>query len=213
MTVQEDTLHFLTADSESDTGGVDLLRVVSKGSIPQEANVFLQGIPAVGVVDSGAGIAIVSSEVFKEVAASARLWKRDFRPSDKTPRAYDQKPFRLGMMELDITFADKTMRAQIYIKMDAHEPLLLSEGVCRQLGIITYHQDVVPLKESSGRKPPEQQKQRKPITEAKREEIDAVVATVQVNLVHVVALLSHQSKMVEVTSNSRKGDSHYYFTQ
>ena len=31
------------------------------------------------------------------------------------------------------------MKTSVYIKMDAQEPLLLSEGVCRQLGIITYH--------------------------------------------------------------------------
>ena len=31
----------------------------------------------------------------------------------------------------------------MYIKVDAQEPLLLSEGVCRQLGIIAYHPDVL----------------------------------------------------------------------
>ena len=42
-------------------------------------------------------------------------------------------------MDLDVTFNGKTMRTPIYIKMDAHDQLLLSEGVCRQLGIIQYH--------------------------------------------------------------------------
>ena len=36
------------------------------------------------------------------------------------------------------------MKTAVYIKMDAKEPLLLSEGVCRQLGIIQYHPSVVP---------------------------------------------------------------------
>lgn len=31
------------------------------------------------------------------------------------------------------------MKTPVYLKNDAHDQLLLSEGVCRQLGIITYH--------------------------------------------------------------------------
>ena len=34
------------------------------------------------------------------------------------------------------------MRTLVYIKMDVHDPLLLSEGVCRQLGLISYHSEV-----------------------------------------------------------------------
>ena len=34
------------------------------------------------------------------------------------------------------------MRTPVYVKFDAAEPLLLPEGVCWQLGIITYHPDV-----------------------------------------------------------------------
>ena len=34
------------------------------------------------------------------------------------------------------------MTTDIYAKMDASEPLLLSEGVCHQLGIVTYHPEV-----------------------------------------------------------------------
>ena len=45
-------------------------------------------------------------------------------------------------MDLDITFDGKTMRTAVYIKMDSRDPLLLSEGVCHQLGIISYHQDI-----------------------------------------------------------------------
>ena len=47
-----------------------------------------------------------------------------------------------GRIPLDITFGDKTMKTMIYVKMDASEQLLLGEGVCRQLGIVTYHGDV-----------------------------------------------------------------------
>ena len=34
------------------------------------------------------------------------------------------------------------MMTPVYIKMNAKDPLLLSEGVCHQLGIISYHPDV-----------------------------------------------------------------------
>ena len=36
------------------------------------------------------------------------------------------------------------MVTPIYIKMDAPDQLLLSEGVCRQLGIVGYHESVGP---------------------------------------------------------------------
>ena len=44
-----------------------------------------------------------------------------------------------GRIDLDITFEGLTMRTPVYIKLDASEPLLLSEGVCRQLRILSYH--------------------------------------------------------------------------
>ena len=44
-----------------------------------------------------------------------------------------------GPMEMEISFAGKVMKTTVYIKMDAPDRLLLSEGVCRQLGIVNYH--------------------------------------------------------------------------
>lgn len=35
------------------------------------------------------------------------------------------------------------MKTLVYVKMDAAEQLLLGEGVCRQLGIVSYHPDVL----------------------------------------------------------------------
>ena len=35
------------------------------------------------------------------------------------------------------------MKIPIYLKIDAAQPLLLSEGVCRQLGIVSYHPRVL----------------------------------------------------------------------
>ena len=110
---------------------------------------------------------------------------------DRIPRTYDHRPFTLdGRMDLDVTFNGTTMRTQVYIKMDAREPLLLSEGVCRQLGIISYHPDLlthaernkVPALRSLGEKNPEVKAQdgtgQDPIERA-REEISHKQATIQ----------------------------------
>ena len=41
------------------------------------------------------------------------------------PGTYDQKTFHLdGCMDMDLSFADKTMRTTVYIKMDAHDQLI-----------------------------------------------------------------------------------------
>ena len=91
-----------------------------------------------GVVDTSADITIINDPMFKRVAASASLHRRDFKAPDKTPHGYGQKPFRLdGHLNLDIMFGDRTMSTPIYVKMDVKEDLLVSEGVCRRLGIVT----------------------------------------------------------------------------
>ena len=140
-----DPLDLLLSDSEDET--IRLIRLTDKGSVPQGAKVLLQRVPAVGIIDSGADITIVGSKLFRKVATVAWLKKRDFYKPDKSPRTYDQNPFSLdGRMNLDITFDGKTMTTAVYVKMDAYDELLLSEGVCRQLGILSYHEEVQPLK-------------------------------------------------------------------
>ena len=39
-------------------------------------------------------------------------------------------------------FENKSMRTPIYVKMDAYDRLFQSEGVCRQLKILSYHAKV-----------------------------------------------------------------------
>ena len=91
---------------------------------------------------SGTDIIIINGDVFKKVAAIARL-KKNFKSANKIPYGYNNKPFQLdGRIDLDITFAEHTMCTTVYLKMDACEPVLLSEGVCHQLGIISYHPKV-----------------------------------------------------------------------
>ena len=145
-TSDDDPLRYLFSDSDS-SDEVRQVRVLDTGSKPHCAKVSVQGVPMDGVVDSGADITIMGGAMFKRVAVVAKLRKKDFKPPDKVPRNYDQQPFRLdGRIDLDVTFDGKTMNTPVYIKMDAREQLLLSEGVCRQLGIITYHPDVAPRK-------------------------------------------------------------------
>ena len=110
------------------------------GSQARCARVKIAGVPVYGIVDSGADITIIGGH---RAAANTKLRKRDFKKSDKTPWTYNQQPFALdGRIDLDITFEDRTMKTTIYVKMDAHDQLLLSEGVCRQLGIFSYHPQV-----------------------------------------------------------------------
>lgn len=135
----------LLYSSDDDDTNARLVRVKDGGSCPQRVRTEIRGVPAESVIDSAADITIIGGELFKRVAAVARLKKKDLKEADKTPHNYDQSLFKLdGHMDLEILFDDKAMVTPVYIKMDAHEPLLLSEGVCRQLGIIHYHPSVKP---------------------------------------------------------------------
>ena len=119
------------------------MRVNYRGSQPQYAPVLLQGVQARGVIDSGADITIVGGDLFRKVAAVARLKRSQLKRVDKVPHTYDRETFRLdGRVDLDVTFSNITMNTPVYVKMDTPEPLLLAEGVCRQLKIISYHPDV-----------------------------------------------------------------------
>ena len=69
-----------------------MVRVADKGSKPQCAKVEVQGVPAYGVLDSGADITIMGSTLFRKVAAVVRWKKRDLRKPNKTPRNHDQTP-------------------------------------------------------------------------------------------------------------------------
>ena len=145
-TQSTDPLRYLLPDSDEEgVIRVAEVRMKAKGSRPQLVRVEISGVPLDGVVDTGADITIVGAEAFKRIATVAKLHRRDFKQPDKTPRTHDQKTFHIdGRVDLDITFQECTMKTPVYVKMDAKEQLLLSEGVCRQLGIVTYHGAVSP---------------------------------------------------------------------
>ena len=172
----------LLYSSDSDSDGVLQIRLNDHGSKPRYANVLIKGVPAAGVIDTGADITIVNGALFAKIAAAAKLKKKDFQPANKVPRTYSQERFKLdGRMDLDITFGDKTMCTPVYVKMNAHDPLLLSEGVCNQLGIVSYHPDV---------------ESRPPTSAAGSEE--AVVPTVRVCLLQSVSVPAGQCALVPV---------------
>ena len=92
--------------------------------------VLLQGVLSIGLVDTGADITIIGGELFKRVAAKARLKKWDFKRADKTPKMYDQRSFTLdGRLDLDIEFHNKVLHNPVYVKMDLPNQLLLSESI------------------------------------------------------------------------------------
>lgn len=57
-------LEKLSSDSESGDR-VSTVRVPDRGSRPQYADVQVQGVPASGIVDTGADITIIGSDLFK----------------------------------------------------------------------------------------------------------------------------------------------------
>ncbi len=81
------------------------------------------------------------------------------------------------LVELDgrpFNLEGKTMCTPVYIKISAKEDLLLSEGVCQQLAMISYHPSIARQKGKTS--------QNKSVTSAS-EEGDATISTVRVCLI------------------------------
>ena len=82
-------VEYLYSDSEEEQD-VRMIQIADKGSHSQYAEVFIQGIPAEGLIDSGAEITIMGGELFKKVATVNKLKKKDFKKSDKIPKTYSR---------------------------------------------------------------------------------------------------------------------------
>lgn len=168
--------------SEPQDHSVRLVHVQDGGSVRHYARVSIEGVEAKGLVDTGTDITIIGGVLFKEVASAARLFREWFKRPDKTPFTYDNKPFKQdGVMELAISFEGKVVCTPVYIKMDAEDQLLLSEGLCRQLGVVTYH-SAVEVENTS----------------QKEQEEPAKVPIVRVMLVESLHLLPRQSALARV---------------
>jgi len=92
----------------------------------------------------------------------------------------------VGRMDLDVVFQDKAMRTPIFIKMDEYDQLLLSEGACQQLCILSYHEKV------------EQWRGGKFKPNHGDVNYSARVPMVKVHVVNTVRLLPHQSVVAKV---------------
>ena len=182
---KSDPLDYLLSSSESEEESlVKSVKLEDSGSVPKCVPLLVQGVPVIGLIDTGADLSIMGGEVFKVVAAVARLRKRDLKKADKTPRTYDGNTFRLqGRLDLALEFDEKTLTTPVYLKMDSTDGLLLSEDVCRQLGIVQYHQEVRPVDKVSRNRVPQ----------------------VSVDLVKRVNLLPHQSIVAQVRCEQSTG--------
>ncbi len=92
----KDPLDYLLSSSEDeDISDIKKVELKDGGSDPKCVTVLLQGVPATGLIDSGADITIMGGELFKTVAVAAKLKKKDLQKADKTPKTYDQRVFSL----------------------------------------------------------------------------------------------------------------------
>ena len=66
--------------SDSDEGDVSTVKVMDMGSKPQCAEVMIQGVLVVGIIDTAAGIIIIGENLFRKVASIVKLKKKIFKP-------------------------------------------------------------------------------------------------------------------------------------
>ena len=96
----------------------------------QSATVNVEGVPVTGIIDTGLDITIISGDMFKIVIAKAGSKKEEFKTADKQAFTYNKQRITLdGWVYTNITFEDKQVYTTIYVKMEAANPLLLSEAM------------------------------------------------------------------------------------
>lgn len=70
----------------------------------------MQGVPADGVIDTGADIVIMGKELFARVAATERLHKKSLGSQTECHRLMTKEIHLDECMDMDLSFADKTTR-------------------------------------------------------------------------------------------------------
>ena len=63
----------LSSSEDEESTQVNTVRITDSGSVTQCVRVQVQGVPAYGLIDSGADITIIGGSLFKKVATVARL--------------------------------------------------------------------------------------------------------------------------------------------
>ena len=61
------------------------VRVEDTGSHSHSVKVDIQGVPVRGIIDYGSDISIIGGDLFRRVAAQAKLKERDIKKTDKVP--------------------------------------------------------------------------------------------------------------------------------
>ena len=113
------------------------LHMSMKKGGPCCVEVLIEGVPVTGLIDTGSDITIIRGDLF---VAEAHLEVQYLKTAEQKACTYDQKPITLdGQMDMKIGFGEKTITTTVYVKLVAPDQLLLSETVCRLLGIVSYH--------------------------------------------------------------------------
>ncbi len=111
------------------------------------------------------------------------------------PKTYDRQTFKLdGKLDLELSFEGKAITTSVYVKLDAYDQLLLSEGVCQSLGIVNYHLAVIPYARNKERKRAVSTEIPNCVTDPETVELQ----TVRVQLVQAVTVLPYQAVLVPV---------------
>ena len=105
--------------------------------------VNIEGVPVTGLIDTGSDITIVRGDLLYHIVSTAGLEESNIKPADQKACTYDQQPLTLdGQVDLNISFGEKALCTTVYIKVVAPDSLLLSESVCRNLGVVSFHPNV-----------------------------------------------------------------------
>ena len=67
-----------------DEGDTDTLRVEDRGSKPRRAHVLVEGVPADGVIDSGADLTFIGGDLFRRVSAGGKIKRRNSKKLTKS---------------------------------------------------------------------------------------------------------------------------------
>lgn len=102
--------------------------------------VMIEGVPVTGLIDTGSDITIIRGDLLYHIVGEANLEMQSLKTAEQKACTYDQKPISLdGQIDLKICFGKKEIVTTVYVKLVAPDQLLLSETVCRLLGIVSYH--------------------------------------------------------------------------
>ena len=125
---------------------VDVIRTKpnsNKGKESRYAEIQIEGVPVTGLIDTGSDITIIRGDLFYHVIGKAGIQANRLQSPAHKACTYDQKPITLdGQMNMALSFGKKVLQVTVFVKLVAPDELLLSEAVCRELGIVNYHPSV-----------------------------------------------------------------------